>query len=180
MATTHTYHLEEPSEQDVIVHVRRWREHCRESLRTTTVENVYTQRKFYDNVVSNPESHHRYWSCVDEKGLFCGFVGLTYIDYVNGLAEISLITDPARRGEGIGTFAVKAVLQKAFHELRLHNVFGEVYACSPAYGWWTRLLEKMNAHSSNVVLPARKFWNGVFHNSLYFSFINDGSVNCYS
>ena len=166
------YHLEQPREHDVLCKVLTWRLGCPEVLRTTSPETEQTQRKFWDTVICNPLSAHRYWSYVDESGDMVAFVGLTAIDHVNRNAEISLIVDPTCRRQGIGTHAVEAVLHKAFYEMGLHSVYGEVYECSPYYDWWARLLTKMNVSAPPIILPDRKFWNGKFYNSRYFVFMS--------
>ncbi|HYM24450.1 MAG TPA: GNAT family protein, partial [Vicinamibacterales bacterium] len=94
-------------------------------------------------------------------------VGLTDIQWENGLAEISLIVDPERAKCGHGAAAVKLVLAEAFDRLRLETVFGEVYSCNPATDFWIKVTEPYGAVA--VRLPRRKFWNGQLFDSLYFS-----------
>jgi GNAT superfamily N-acetyltransferase len=84
--------------------------------------------------------------------------GLTGIQWENGLTEISLLLSPDHRGQGVGEDAVLALLEEAFERMRLNQVVGECYSCSPALPFWQGLVKKFNG--GWVTLPQRKYWAG--------------------
>lgn len=148
--------------------VRRWRQHIPATLRTTFPQTMEMQHKFYDDVICNSASPHRYWGVWAHTNWgFVGMVGLTYIDWVNGSAEISLITSPGHPRQGYGRNAVRAVLAEAFHAMRLSTVYGEVYLCNPAVAFWQKMVDQHKGLST--YLPRRKFWEGRLWDSYYFA-----------
>ena len=114
--------------------VRLWRNESMESLRTSCELTEEMQEDFYRDVICNRNSPHRYWS-IFNKDKFVGFGGLTFIEWENRLARISLIIDPIHRKEGLGEKAVDLILDKAFNYMNLHTVCGECYKCNSA-GWY--------------------------------------------
>lgn len=158
--------------------VRLWRNECLESLRTPYPSTKEMQEDFYRNVICNPNSPHRYWA-IRESGeinkigfadSLVAFGGLTFIEWENRLVQISLIVNPRYRKIGVGEVAVAALLDKAFNYLNLKTVCGECYYCNSAIDFWGKMLNKYNCDFDNGVrLPNRKYWNGKYYDSLYFS-----------
>lgn len=149
--------------------VRHWRntDDIRLGLRTPYVLTHGMQARFYEQVVSQPQKH-RYWAIRGER--FLGMAGLTDIEWENGHAEISLVLDPAEQGKGHGMEVVGLVLTEAFHRMRLLTVFGEVYEHNPARAFWFRALQRYGAEADNVLLPRRKWWDGVAQAGIVFWF----------
>ncbi|MFA5130460.1 MAG: GNAT family N-acetyltransferase [Patescibacteria group bacterium] len=157
------------SESDCLM-VREWRNDSIETLRTPYMLTEEMQRDFYKNTVCNRNANSRWWA-INKDRLFIGMAGLTDIQWENGTAEISLIIHPKSRGMGYGFEAAEKILDKAFNELRLANIFGECYYCNPeGIKLWSKLCGKYQAFS--VDLPCRKFFAGVFHNSYYFTILH--------
>ncbi len=147
--------------------VRLWRNELPESLRTPYGLTEDMQEDFYKNTICNRNSPNRYWALIDE-GVFIGMGGITNIQWENRLGEISLIINPEYRNKGLGEKAVWLILNQAFNYMNLKTVYGECYKCNPAYSFWEKL---NNVKISD--LPNRKFWNGKYYNSLYFSIDNE-------
>jgi RimJ/RimL family protein N-acetyltransferase len=154
--------------------VRLWRNEALETLRTPYPLTVSQQGTFYRDVVCDRNSPHRYWAIVRtvdnpiqgvvSESDFIGMGGITNIQWENRIGEISLIIDPARRGKGEGGKAVDLLLGNAFNCLNLQTVFGECYKSNPAWGFWQKL---NNAYLTD--LPKRKYFDGKYWDSLYFS-----------
>ena len=104
-----------------------WRRACADHLRTPP-GTLWSQFRFWCRIRSS-RSPHRYWT-VKDGGRIVGFAGR-----VNG-SEISLITDPKRRGRGIGSRAVTLVLERA-----PQGCWGEVYPGNDAVRFWYRLVQ---------------------------------------
>jgi RimJ/RimL family protein N-acetyltransferase len=157
--------------------VRVWRNESLETLRTARRLSVEEQCRFYQEVVSNPHSPHRYWAIytdvpdlpgVLDGARFLGMGGLTYISWENRLAEISLILDPDLRGQGLGEKAVDLLLEEGFARMGLKTVCGECYHCNTAGAdFWEKITERYGG--TLATLPNRKFWKGRFWGSMYFS-----------
>lgn len=138
-----------------------WRNQARDYLRSPGPDTYWTQLEFWWRVIVNPNSPHYYRSVVCD-GRFVGMVGLCHLTAKRG--EISLITDPAMRGRGIGGAAVRLMLAEGFGPLGLQTIWGEVYAHNPARSFWARLVAEyggtsrvVRAHRGRRYLPADRF-----------------------
>ena len=153
---------------------RRWRNEWRESLRTPFLLTEEMQRDFYQRVVCNRDARDRYWAVTRvEDGIFVAMVGLTGLQPENGVAEISLIVGPSFHGQGVGTVAVRLVLEEAFQRMRLLTVCGEVYECNlSAVPFWKNVTAL--AGGSWVTLPRRKWWAGRLWDSGWFTITAEG------
>jgi len=140
-----------------------WRNEAREALRTPGFTCQQKQEEWIESLKDSP---HRYFSFRDKVNLMA-FGGLTDIQWENRLAEISLIVNPDNRKDGIGSDCVDMLLDEAFNKMNLKTVTGECYKCNPAIEFWYRVIEKYNGYKT--ILKNRKFWDGEFHDSIYFS-----------
>jgi len=162
--------------------VREWRNIEPQFLRTPYLLTETMQDEFFDNVINNRDSKHRYFALIEinesiindsrdiGKPLFIGMGGLTNIEWENGTAEISLIINPEYRRQGKGKEAVKLILNEAFFKHRLFSVFGEVYDCGNR-GFWEAIVKQWDGYSTDLV--NRKWWNGKLYNSMWFSIAGD-------
>jgi len=160
--------------------VREWRNGEPQFLRTPYMITEKMQDEFYDNVINNRDSKHRYFAII-EKGefqnknktynpdYFIGMGGLTNIEWENGTAEISLIIAPEYRGQGKGKEAVDLLLDEAFKQMRLYTVYGEVYGCGNVE-FWEKMINDNGAYRTD--LPDRKYYQGVVYSSVWFRFLN--------
>ena len=151
--------------------VRLWRNNCLETLRTPYPLTKEMQEVFYRDVVCNRNSPHRYWAIKDTES-FIGMGGITNIETVNRIGEISIIIDPALRRNGYGEKAVELLLDAAFNQMGLNCVYGECYATNyDGMVFWNKIVRKYDC--SQVILRSRKFWQGKFWDSLYFDILKD-------
>lgn len=112
-----------------------WRNAARAYLRTPTNDTRWSQFWFWLRVIYNPFSPHRYRSAY-RNGEIVAMVGLCHI--VPGVqAEISLITHPGYRGQGIGQAVVQQTMCEAL-QLHIPVIWGEVYGHNPAVSFWRR------------------------------------------
>lgn len=167
-------YLDTPTLKDLL-EVIEWRKTCPEALRTPRDITPPEQERFYAEYVANPKSPHRYYAVRQKHedcekfncaGEFVALVSLENLSWENGHAEIGLIVDPQRHGQGIGREAVDLVLDVAFSRLRLDTVWGEAYYCGhPEF--WRRIVE--NYGGTSTLWPRRKFWNNALHDALLFT-----------
>jgi RimJ/RimL family protein N-acetyltransferase len=146
--------------------VRQWRNEDLSYLRTPFLLTQEMQEEFYINTICNRLSDARFWAIEDKE--FVGMAGLVNIQWENSLAEISLIITPTERKKSYGEQAVKSLLLKGFYQLNMNNIYGECYLCNPSIVFWKKMIDKYKGTMS--LLPNRKYWNGDFHNSIYFNF----------
>lgn len=171
--------------------VRKWRNEEPQFLRTPYRITQEMQEEFFNNVINDRDSKHRYFAIMGEEKEhlteveriegdnywlgsqqliktreFIGMGGLTNIEWENGCAEISLIINPKYRGKGYGKQAVDLILDEAFKSMRLYSVYGEVYTCGNI-AFWKKVVNKHNGY--NTFLLDRKFYKGKSHDSMWFS-----------
>lgn len=97
------------------------------------------QDTFYRDVVSNPQSEHRYYA-LDVDGQFVGLGGLTYLRHpeTSPLAhQITLVIGAPFRRQGYGMAAVSLLVTQACVWLQLAFVQGECFATGPVGFWRT-------------------------------------------
>ena len=147
--------------------IRIWRNKDLSMYRTSYFLTKEMQEDFFYSVINERNSNNRFYSIIDEDK-FIGMVGLVGISLENRNAEISIVIDPLQRGMGLGKKALKLLLDMGFNKVNLENIFGECYWCSPALDFWRKTCEDYKVKLQ--VLPARKFYNGKYFDSIYFNF----------
>lgn len=183
MQTAHPLRLDALTAADVQVALA-WRntDAVRLGLRTPYMLTAEMQDVFYRDTVCNRNANARWWAVRDTEWIgrrdvdanwqgMMGMAGLESIQWENGLAEISLLVDPAWRGHGIGGQAVALVLCEAFERMRLMSVIAETYANNPAVGFWNRMAERYGG--IQTTLPHRKFWEGRLYDSQIVTFTTE-------
>ena len=167
-----------------------WRNAELQFLRTPYLITEKMQDNFYDDIVQNRCSNHRYFAIMEtdmgqtvihyKEGtkqprgkLFIGMCGLTNIEWENGTAEISLIINPEYRRQGKGREAVYELLGKAFLDMQLYSVYGEVYDCGNR-GFWESIVDEYSSYKTD--LKYRKYYDGEMHDSMWFAFQKDDVI----
>jgi RimJ/RimL family protein N-acetyltransferase len=153
--------------RDNVEQVRKWRNMDLTPYRTPYHFTEEMQSKFYDDVVCNRNAPHRYFAVMDGME-FVGMVGLVDINLENRCAEISIVIDPDRRKQGVGSEALRLLLEHGFDSMNLDNIYGECYQCSPSYGFWQRIIA--DSYAIHAYLPNRKYHDGQYYDSVYFNF----------
>jgi RimJ/RimL family protein N-acetyltransferase len=136
----------------------------------TPYDITVEQEQAWFRRLQEPGCRDRYWMLDD--GDRVGMTGLTGIEWENGRAEIALLVDPERRGNGIGSAGVRLALEQAFDRMRLASVYGEVYACNRYYDFWGHQVRKYSG--DDVVLPYMKFWAGEYWGAMRFTITAEG------
>lgn len=151
--------------------VRVWREATPSLFRTRAPLTPAMQQDFYRDTLSDRRARDRYWA-VHEAAItteLVGQVGLTGIEWENGLAEISLIVAPTERQQGAGAQIVRLILREAFDRMRLKTVWGECYGNNATgLAFWAAQLTRYGG--SSVLWPRRHWWDGQLFDSLLFQF----------
>lgn len=160
-----------PLELEDMSIIIRERNKVPETLRTPFMLNSEMQKTWFENEICNRQSRSQFWGFWNNN-TFVGYGGLENIFWQYRTAEIGLLIVEKWRGCGFGKKIFEMILDQGFHFLNLHVVWGECYY-SGNVGFWEKLIKEHNAFS--VDLPDRKFYNGKYYNSLYFSFVEGKS-----
>ncbi len=150
--------------------IRKWRNADISGARTPYLLTELQQERFYEDVVSNRDSHHRYWAVklreAGWKDELIGIAGLTDIEWENGRAEIALMIGPDYRRHGYGGDALDLLFDWGHNKMRLPTLYGNVYACNPDYNFWLKQIKIYRMFS--VEITSGKWWDGALWNMLYF------------
>ena len=155
-----------PLEPKHAAQINNWRIKERHTLRTPFMRSDAEQLKFQDDLPNC--SRRRFFAIIQENELLaCG--GFTGIIWESKIAEVSLIVDPEKRGNG--RECAKLLLDEAFLNMGLQTVHGEVYYCGNVSFWEKMINELEDVYETEYhTLQWRKYWQGKLYNSLYFSF----------
>jgi RimJ/RimL family protein N-acetyltransferase len=151
--------------------VRVWRNACYQTLRTPFKLTKEQQEEWYKNEVCNRNSRSRFYKIIFD-GRFVGYGGIENIQWENRIGEISLLINPAEQKNGYGFHAAIEIIENAFNNLNLHTVFAECYLNNSAINFWHKVFQRFK-NPVEVNLPNRKYWNGKYYDSMYFSVSND-------
>jgi RimJ/RimL family protein N-acetyltransferase len=172
--------------RDHIEKVRLWRNKAAKYgvYRTSYLLTFQMQQDFYNEIIDNRNSNNRYFGIFIrekkrevihgtmnmEKNVdnFIGIVGLNNIQWENKIAEIAITLNPEYIGKGYGEKAFRLCLREGFLNLGILNIFGECYKCNPNLAFWEKMINKYRGYKT--MLPSRKFYNGSYHDSIYFNF----------
>ena len=119
------YKLREIEKKDLVV-INSWRNDvdlisCLGA--TFRYINIDVDLKWFDNYMANRSNSVRCAVVEKDNDDILGLVSLVSIDHINQSAEFHImIGNQEKQGKGIGTFAVKAMLDHAFNNLNLHRI----------------------------------------------------------
>jgi len=154
--------------------VRCWRNNCLETLRTPFMLTKEMQKEYANQVLTNRNLNCKWWGLYDDELTIFEYIsgigigGIENISWENRNGEISLIINPDLRRKGYGIKAVELILDQGFNYLNLENIYGEVYHINyDSFNFWMSIMAKYNGYAT--LLPKRKYWNGQYYDSHYFS-----------
>jgi RimJ/RimL family protein N-acetyltransferase len=143
--------------------ILEWRRQSPEAWRTPPPYTMWKQIKWHFLTVRrNP---YTYWAIYDDD-LFIGQGEISNVNWGNRNGEIGLVIDPKWRGRGYGGESAVKMLGAAF-ALGLLCIYGEVYHCNSARSFWEHLFKELGGYLT--ILPNRKYWQGQYYDSTYFS-----------
>ncbi len=136
--------------------------------------NNEVDEKWFDNYMSGRNTQVR-CSIVDESDNILGLVSLVKIDNINQSAELHIMIGGLNnRGKGIGTFAVKGVLNHAFFNLNLNRIELTVLSNNERA---IALYEKIGFKREGIKRKAR-YKNGKFVDMILYSLLKDEYYEC--
>ena len=161
--------------------IRRWRNDALPILRTPYPLTKEQQEAWYRDEICNRNSRSRFYAI--EADFFVhnpiestkftelvGYGGIENIQWESRIGEISLLIDPKHRGKGYGYTAACDIINEAYDILNLYTIYAECYANNRAVDFWAKVFTQYGGTS--VTLPNRKYHDGKFYDSVYFSASN--------
>ena len=163
--------------------IRVWRNEDISAARTPFLLTDVMQREFYNNLVGNRNSPHRYWAIRQHESLdmtrdgggltewseLIGIAGLTNIEWENGRAEVALMIARDERGNGYGVDAFELVKLWGFARMGLHTIYACVYDTNPhLVQWW-----RGRKPTEECSYPGGKLWNGKHYGTYHFTWVNE-------
>ena len=155
-------------EREDLRQLRDWRNHP--EIRTRTREfrllSLEHQERWY--AALHDDRNTIMFAVEDEAGKLIGVVGLTYVDWKNRRAEVSIyIGDEVAWGKGYGLDALRTLCGYGFRTANLHKLYAEIFAFNePSVG----LFEK-----AGFILDGRKrqdqFVDGKYWDTLVYSLL---------
>ena len=101
--------------------------------------------------------------------ILIGCCGLTYIDWKNGNAEISIyIGNKDWQRKGYASESLQLLLNYGFNELRLHRIYAIIFDYNKES---IKLFEK-NGFTFDGCIKESRYWDGKYHNELIYSVLN--------
>lgn len=155
--------------------IRQWRNACLDVLRTPFALTKEQQEEWYRNEICNRNSRSRFFAIETTRKIYqrevptlVGYGGIENIQWENSIGEISLLIAPDNKKKGIGFRAALDIMNYAVDRLNLHTVYAECYCSNTAVNFWHKVFEQFPKYAE-VVLPNRKYLNGKYYDSMYFS-----------
>lgn len=145
-----------------------------ETLRTPYMLNMEMQEDYFNKTICNRDSKTRYY-IFENRGESLGYGGIENIEWENRRGEISLIIWERLRGKNWGIVCANQILKIAFDFLNLESIYGECYYCG-AVDFWKKFLSKIDNMHVSFDLPFKKYFNGTYYDSFYFTIIRNGEA----
>ncbi len=166
-------------EQDDLKLLRDWRnrKHVRKTTREYRLLNMIHQKKWFELIHTENPPKHIMFGIMKKNGKIDGVTGLTYIDWKNKHAEISIYMSNRnwqKTKEAKDT--INLILEYGFEELNLHRLWVEIFQISTEN---IDLFEQMNFKKEGVLRDkawrSGKWWNSIIYSKLSNEYKNESN-----
>ena len=140
----------------------RNRPECRQWFRQPEFLSIKDQIKWFNS------TDMKSYIALDEDEDRIGVVSLSHIDNIARKCEFSIMIIPEQRCEGYGKKALFELLDYAFNDLNMNQVYSDVFEHNPALDWYVGLGFKKYG-----VLPNWYYKEGKYINSVIISITKD-------
>ena len=146
-------------EEDLII-LKKWRNDKKTRIHTREFRllNMINQKQWFEFIHKENPPKFIMFGVSDKKDRLVGVCGLTYIDWKNKHAEISIILSQEkwqRTKEARST--IDMLIKYGFGELNLHRLWAEIFENAPEN---IKLFEKMNFNQNvkNLNSKSKEFY----------------------
>ncbi|MGI0010514.1 MAG: GNAT family N-acetyltransferase [Nitrosopumilaceae archaeon] len=155
-------------EDNDLVKLRDWRnsKHVKRTTREYRLLNMFNQKLWFESLHKQNPPKDIMFGIINKKNSLIGVCGLTYIDWKNRRAEISIYLDGINWQKRKETKdAINLLVSYGFGELGLHKLFVEIYSFVKE----TILLYKSLDFNRDGVLRDNIWRNGKWWDSYIYS-----------
>jgi len=167
-----------PVQKTDMAQIVQWRNEQLSNLRTSKMLQLENQEEFYDKIICDRNSNARFFAVRNivkmndtdktETSELIGMIGIENIEWENRRGEISIVLNPRLDSfNDIFQTSVEDILDYAFDELNLENIWGELYKCNQQYYVWIGLLNKMRAYTTEI--KYLKYHRGGYYHGLWYN-----------
>jgi len=157
-------------EEKDLVKLRDWRnsDHVKRTTREFRLLNMFNQKSWFESLHKNNPPHDIMFGIMDKKQLLIGVCGLTYINWKNRNAEISIYLEHNNwQSRKEAKDSLRLLMKYAFGELGLHKVYAEIYSFVDET---VQLYEALDFHKDGIV--RHNMWrNGKWWDSHIYSML---------
>lgn len=156
--------------------LKKWRNDKKNRIHTREYRllNMINQKNWFESIHTENPPKAIMFGVISKKHDLIGVCGLTYIDWKNKHAEISIILslkDWQKTKESKDT--IDLLIDYGFGELNMHRLWVEIFATIPQN---IKLFEQMNFVKEGILRD--KLWrSGKWHNSFIYSKLANGKIN---
>jgi RimJ/RimL family protein N-acetyltransferase len=121
-------------EAEDLMQLRDWRntEFVRETCREYRLLNMEHQKRWFDGLSKTPPDNIMF-GIENKKGQLIGVCGLTWIDWKNGNAEVSIyIGEKAWQGKGAASDSLRTLVKYGFEIINLHRIYAIIFEFNEA------------------------------------------------
>ena len=138
----------------------------RKHTREYKLLSMINQKEWFKSLFLENPPKNIMFTVLNKSKLSVGICGLTYIDWKNRNAEISIILDEAKKNLlKESREVIKIITDYGFDELGLHRIWAEIFEIAPER---IKLFEKMNFKKEGKLRD--NLWrNGKWYNSFIYS-----------
>jgi len=120
-----------PLEEKDLEKLRDWRNshHVKRTTREYRLLNMFNQKKWFENLHSQSPPRDIMFGIINKKNSLIGVCGLTYIDWKNRNAELSIYLESKNwQARKETKDSINLLSRYGFGELGLHKLFVEIYS----------------------------------------------------
>jgi RimJ/RimL family protein N-acetyltransferase len=160
-----------PLEEEDLKQLRDWRnsEHVRKTTREYKPLNMLNQKQWFESIHrENPPKHIMFGIEKKSSKKLVGVTGLTYIDWKNKHAEISIYLSSTNwQKTKEAKDIINTIIEYGFEELNLHRLWVEIFEISKEN---IQLFEKLKFTKEGILREKLwrkgKWWNSILYSKL--------------
>ena len=164
-------------EEDDLKTLKDWRnmEHVRKTTREFRLLDTIHQKNWFESIQKNNPPREIMFGILDKRNKLIGVTGLTYVDWKNRHAEISIYMSCKnwqKTKEAHET--IKLIMDYGFGELNLHRLWVEIFLISTNN---IKLFENLKFVKEGTlrdrVWRERKWWDSIIYSKLSTEYNHD-------
>lgn len=171
------YVILRPLEESDLSLLKDWRNslHVRKTTREYRLLNLINQKKWFESLHGENPPKHIMFGVMNKHRKLVGVTGLTYIDWKNKHAEISIYMhsenwQKTKEAKDI----IDIIMKYGYNELNLHRLWVEIFQISKEN---IKLFEQIKFVKEGVLREKLwrngKWWNSIIYSKLMTEYIHD-------